>query len=88
MAPLTSAIKPVLPPDSIPAALSAAATVGLVPKKPEQKVATELASKVFLNFFVSGNNPYKIPIDSKIKIIDIEKTANKNFKENKLLKSP
>ena len=79
---------PVLPPLLIPDALSAAATVGLVPNRPERNVATEPPTKVFLNLLRSGSSPSKRPIDSKIRIIDMENVARRKGMVKELEKSP
>src|SRR5690625_6635418 len=46
--PVTILVKPVLPPAVIPAAASTDATVGLVPKIPEDKTETAVACRDFL----------------------------------------
>ena len=62
----------------MPAALSAAATVGLVPSTEENTAVSEEARNALRNFSVSGSSPSSNPMDSKTRIIVIENTASQN----------
>ncbi|CAH0302077.1 hypothetical protein SRABI80_04276 [Peribacillus frigoritolerans] len=46
--PVTTEVRPVLPPDAIPAAVSTVATVGLEPNKPDNRTDTLVACSDFL----------------------------------------
>ena len=62
----------------MPAALSAAATVGLVPSTEDSTAVSDEARNALRNFSVSGSSPSSNPMDSKTRIIVIENTASQN----------